>query len=171
MRDDLDLGYDEDDDLPPRRWPWVVAGLVALVAVTVGALALSGDGLPGWPWDRGDPRSASEGPEGFRTFEGAPLDLPASAVPPEARDVQGTAARSETSWTAAADFLLEGDPDTLGRAGDDPLAADGFVLRQRAYDDTTMVVIYDHEDGTELRMTYRALGGGDVQVTAVLTGP
>ena len=123
------------------------AGAAVLVLVAVVLTLVLRDGA--------DPRSAAEGPDGTRTFEGLPTDLPASVLPEGARDVEGTVLRSGTAWTAAASFTADGDHEALARAGDEPLTADGFVLRQRAFDERTMQVIYDHPDGSVLTMVYR----------------
>ena len=119
-----------------------------------------------------DPRSAAEGPEGTRTFEGLPRELPPSVLTEgvDEDDVEATVARAGDAWSAAASYLTSGEHEALGRGGDAPLRDDGFVLRQRAFDDRSMIVVYDHEDGTVLTMTYLSTGQADeVRVTAVRT--
>lgn len=167
--DEVDDAEDYDD--ARRRWPWVVVGVVVLLAATIAVMVVLDGGFAGLGEPEGDPRSAVEGPEGLRSFEGLPLEMPLSVVPDGATNIEGTAARVGGDWTAAADFRVAGEHEQLARGGDAPLLEDGFVLRQRAFDDSSMLVIYDHDDGRELRVFYTQVSNDEVAVNAVLTGP
>lgn len=176
---DEEAGDETGEDTGIGRMILVVAGVVAaLVAVTGGVLWLvsnddatsqaNGEDVE----EAGDPRSAAEGPEGSRGFEGLPLDLPESLLPDGAEEVEGQVLRVGESWSASTSFTVRGDHEEFARAGDAPLAEDGFVMRQRAYDETTMQVIYDRADGAIMTVTYTSTGQADeVRVAAVLVGP
>ena len=136
--------------------------LVLLVAV-VGALW--------WTVVRDpNPTSAALGDEGTRTFEGVPDDLPAGVVPADAVEVEGTVARSGDDWTSAVTFVVDGERDDVIPTVDEAILADGFALRQRAYDDEVMQVIYDGPDGSVLTVTYRTIPQG-TGTAVVLVSP
>lgn len=165
-----DLDDDLDDDFDDAS-----GGRGRLIAIVLGVVVLLGSAIAAgvaFTSFGADERSAVEGPEGTRTFEGLPRELPETLLPEGATDIEGSTVRAGDSWSAAATFEVRGDHDALARAADNPLRDEGFALRQRAYDDTTMQVIYDHEDGSVLTITYRRTDEGDlVRVAAALIGP
>lgn len=151
----------------------VLAGVGVLVAAVIAVAVLQSG--PSEPDDGDDPTATAE-EEGTRSFQGLPDEIPASVLPTDVttEDVESTVVRSADTWTAVAEFTTRGDHEQLARAGDEPLRDEGFTLRQRAFDDTSMLVIYDHDDGSVLTVTYRGSTGGSdevVRVSAVRTGP
>lgn len=119
----------------------------------------------------GNPTSAAQGREGTRTFEGTPDDLPSAVVPGEAIEVEGTVSRRGDDWTAAVTYVVEGaQREAVMPTVDEAMTADGCTLRQRAYDDETMQVIYDCEDGSVATVTYRTIDEG-VGTAVVLVSP
>lgn len=105
--------------------------------------------------------SAALGREGTRSFAGTPDEVPAAAVPSEAIEVEGTVTRRADDWSAAVTFVVaDVQREAVMPTVDGALTADGCTLRQRAYDDTTMQVIYDCDDGSVTTVTYRHIDEG-----------
>lgn len=128
----------------------VVAVVLAIVAAVV-VMVLNGRNAT----------SAALGREGTRSFEGTPDELPAAAVPAAAIEVEGTVTRRADDWSAAVTYVVEDvQRDAVLPTVDEALTADGCTLRQRAYDDTTMQVIYDCEDGSVTTVTFRHIDAG-----------
>jgi len=160
---------DEPDAPPSPRsaparsrgvWLAIAAGVLVIAAATVGLV-----------WNTADTAtSAVDGREGTRTFAGVPDDLPAAVAPADAADVEGTVSRTGDDWSAAVTYVSDRDRDALSPEVDEALVAAGFTVRQRAYDDTVMQVIYDGEDGDVATVTYRTLEAG-TGVAVVLVAP
>ncbi|MBS3939962.1 MAG: hypothetical protein KG028_03275 [Actinobacteria bacterium] len=147
----------------PTSW-WgrllVVAAVLALVAVVV-VMVLDGRNAT----------SAALGREGTRTFAGTPDEMPMSVVPTGAIEVEGTVTRRGDDWSAAVTFVVEDvQRETVMPTVDEAMRGDGCNLRQRAYDDTTMQVIYDCGDGSVATVTYRHIDEG-TGTAVVKVGP
>jgi hypothetical protein len=143
--------------LPPRATVVVVA---LVVAAGAGALLL-----------RDTHRTSAQlGPEGSRTFEGVPDDLPAGVVPPGADEVEATVARAGDRWTAAVTFVAGSSRDDASTHVDAVLTAAGYAFRQRAYDERSLEVVYDGSDGSVLSVTYADTSEG-TGTAVVLRGP
>lgn len=138
--------------VPTSRWGrlLVVAVVLAVVAVVL-IMVLNGR----------NSTSAALGREGTRSFEGTPDELPTSVVPSEAVEVEGTVTRREQDWSAAVTYVVENvQRESVMPTVDEAMTDDGCTLRQRAYDDTTMQVIYDCEDGSVATVTFRHIDEG-----------
>jgi hypothetical protein len=119
----------------------------------------------------GNPTSAAHGREGTRTLTSAPDDLPRDVVPSEATEVEGTVSRRGDDWSAAVTFVMpDVDREAVMPHVDEKITDQGYRLRQRAYDDTTMQVIYDGEDGSVMTVTYRHIDEG-TGTAVVLVSP
>lgn len=133
-----------------------------VIAVGWGLWFFLGDGL--------NATSAELGREGTRNFEGVPEDLPPDVVPENATEVEGTVARSGEDWTSAVTFVMDGDRGEVMPTVDEALLADGYTLRQRAYDEKVMQVVYDGPDGSVVTVTYRSIPEG-TGTAVVLVSP
>lgn len=139
------------------------AAVVAIVAVVAfGLWFFFGDGF--------DATSAELGREGTRSFAGVPDDLPPEVVPENATEVEGTVARSGEDWTSAVTFIVDGDREAVMPTVDAAILADGYTMRQRAYDDEVMQVVYDGPDGEVITVTYRRIPEG-TGTAVVLVSP
>lgn len=149
--------------VPTSLWGRAVAVVVVLAIVAAGVIAFRSL--------TGNSTSAALGREGTRSFSGVPDDLPAEVVPDEAIEVEGTVSRRGEDWSAAVTFVVaDVERDTVMPTVDEALKADGYTLRQRAYDDTTMQVIYDGDDGAVATVTYRHIDEG-TGTAVVLVSP
>lgn len=140
----------------------IVAAAIVAVLLAVGTWFLVGDGL--------NATSAEHGREGTRSFDGTPDDLPPDVVPADAVEVEGTVARGGDDWSSAVTFIVEGDREDVMPTVDAAVLADGYTLRQRAYDDEVMQVVYDRSYGAVLTVTYRAIPEG-TGTAVVLVSP
>ena len=152
----------QDPTTSPRRPAFIAGAVVLLLALAAGL----------WWWLAPETLSAAEGPEGARTFAAAPTEIPEILLPEQAHDLRGQASRSGDRWTASVSFLASGDPHELGRAADDLLAAEGFRLQRREYDDVLMHLNYVADDGRTLALTYRHLDDqDDIGVAVIIERP
>lgn len=107
------------------------------------------------------PTSARLGRDGARTFDGVPDDLPAAIVPADAIEIEGTAAGTADGWTAAVTFVVPGTERESVRAYVDAvLSSDGYVFRQRAFDEVSLQETYDGLDGAVVSVSYERTDAG-----------
>jgi|DEB0MinimDraft_3_1074331.scaffolds.fasta_scaffold27022_3 hypothetical protein len=78
-------------------------------------------------------------------------DVPAGAIPTGAQ-ASSTMAGNATSSTTVTEFTVSttSDRETMAGATRSALEADGWVFRERLYDDVTMQSIFDGPDGAVL---------------------
>ncbi|HSK23132.1 MAG TPA: hypothetical protein VK906_08155 [Egicoccus sp.] len=138
--------------VPTSLWGRLLVVAVVLAIVAAGVVLLL---------DGRNATSAALGREGTRSFEGTPDELPGAAVPEGAVEVEGTVTRRADDWSAAVTFVVEDvQREAVMPTVDEAMTADGCTLRQRAYDDTTMQVIYDCDDGSVTTVTFRHIAEG-----------
>jgi hypothetical protein len=117
------------------------------------------------------PTSAARGPEGTRSFDGVPDELPGTVVTPDAREVIGTVSRGGDDWSASLLYVVEGsERDAVEVAVDAALVSEGFVRRRVSSDPERKVVVYDRPDRATLTLTLLLQPDG-VSVGLVLISP
>ena len=119
--------------------------------------------------ETGSPTSAREGPEGRRTLEVIPDEIPASIAPDDARDIEGQTARSGDDWSVTVSFTFDGEREAAARAVDQRISEDGFELHRRIIETERVVSIYDGPGG--LVMTVTVIPTGDeLRLSASIIG-
>lgn len=113
--------------------------------------------------------SAREGPEGQRTLDVIPDEIPASIAPDDARDIEGRTARSGDDWSVSVSFNLDGERQAAARAVDQRISDDGFELHRRIIETERVVSIYDGPGGLVMTVTVVPTGE-QLQLSANIIG-
>jgi hypothetical protein len=110
---------------------------------------------------------ASGSPVTTDVVTGLADDVPAGAIPAGAQ-ASTTMAGNATSSTTVTEFTVStsSDREVLASATRSALEADGWVFRERLYDDVTMQSIFDGPDGSVLT---QVLTIGDDGISGVVT--
>ena len=97
-----------------------------------------------------------------RQISGVPGPLPAALLPTGASNIKGTLVEQSKEWlSAAVEFTVVGtDRDAVAEHIDAAVSEAGWMLYERVYDASSMIIRSQLEDGSQLTVTLQTENDG-----------